>query len=79
MRVIDVSEGVNATPKLHLSHDDENPPNAALVYCWGKTLTVILPSINIEERRLDGLPFRGLRKTIRDAIVMTRSLGLRFI
>jgi hypothetical protein len=51
---------------------------AALSYCWG-TSTPFTTQIESYEDRLQGFTLDDLPKTVRDAVVVTRTLGLQFL
>jgi hypothetical protein len=51
---------------------------AALSYCWG-TSTPFTTRINSYKDRLQGFTLDELPKTVRDAVVITRMLGLQFL
>lgn len=77
-RVIDVGPADGSLqPRLH-------PTGAAvgqwatLSHCWGKTVTIKLTSHTFEER-LRGIPMADMPRNFRDAIVVTRILGIRYL
>ena len=51
---------------------------AALSYCWGGDSTFILKTTCLEDM-LNGIPIEDFPATLRDAVVVTRSLGIRYI
>ena len=51
---------------------------AALSYCWG-TSTPFITHIESYKDRLQGFTLEELPKTVRDAVVVTRMLGLQFL
>jgi hypothetical protein len=75
-RLLDVSGG---TVRLSLKSERiEQEPYCALSYCWGTSGQVILTASN-EEKFSQSIEFNALQKTIKDAINVTRSLGIRYI
>lgn len=84
-RLIDIGTGSCDIPRLVLSSDvldTMGTKYAALSYCWGdkqdaktqlKTETATL------ERRLKGIPCEMMTPAIRDAVELTRAIGLRYI
>ncbi|KAH6714411.1 heterokaryon incompatibility protein-domain-containing protein [Leptodontidium sp. MPI-SDFR-AT-0119] len=77
-RVIDVGhKDGSTTPKLHVTKHQEFGPYVALSYCWGgqqETTT----SKNITARTKE-LSLAELPPTIKDAVAVTRSLGIRYL
>lgn len=55
------------------------PEYVALSYCWGSTQHSALTTSQNFAERLKGLSEKSLPKTIRDAILMTRELGIRYL
>lgn len=51
---------------------------AALSHCWGKTKPLSTTTETLAER-LKGIPFNTLPKAFRDAVVLTRKLGIRYV
>ena len=52
---------------------------AALSYCWGKGSTLLKTTQFTLETFKDHIPWEKLPKTLQDAIVITRKIGLKFI
>ncbi|CAG8980991.1 hypothetical protein HYALB_00013789 [Hymenoscyphus albidus] len=57
---------------------NERPQYAALSHCWGDIDFIKLLQSNISEF-LNDIPLNQLTKTFRDAITITKSLGLTFL
>jgi hypothetical protein len=75
-RLLDISgEAVRLSPKTQRIDQE---PYCALSYCWGISGQVVL-TVSNEEDFCQGIEFNALPKTIEDAIVITRSLGIRYI
>ncbi|KAG8158538.1 hypothetical protein KVR01_011660 [Diaporthe batatas] len=84
-RLIDIGTGVSDLPRLALSSDiliTAETKYAALSYCWGnkedakaqlKTETATLGD------RLQGIALDTMTPAIRDAVELTRAVGLRYI
>lgn len=53
-------------------------PYIALSHCWGKTRHIITEKNNIESHK-KGIPVQHLPKTLQDAIVLTKGIGLRYL
>ena len=78
-RIIDV--GCNESsedPFLFVPETNVKGRYAALSYCWGNYKGPVLTMANLNDMR-HGIPFLGLPKTIRDAIKISRGLGLRYL
>lgn len=77
-RVIDVGPADGSSqPHLHPT-GAEVGQWATLSHCWGKTVTIKLTSDTFEER-LRGIPMAEMPRNFRDAIVVTRILGIRYL
>ena len=77
-RVIDVgSEHLNQNPRLYESNG-ELGQYIALSHCWGTAQHFTTEKKTLAER-LSGMSWAVLPKTFRDAIFLTRKLGIRFI
>lgn len=77
-RVIDVGPADGSSqPRLHPT-GAEVGQWATLSHCWGKTVTIKLTSDTFEER-LRGIPMDEMPRNFRDAIVVTRLLGIRYL
>lgn len=55
-------------------------PYAALSYCWGSDLVGVLKTEqdNLKAHR-DGIPLDSLSKTVQDAVLVCRGLGIRYL
>ncbi|RDW78455.1 hypothetical protein BP5796_06307 [Coleophoma crateriformis] len=51
---------------------------AALSHCWGRVRPMETLTTNLDDRRA-GIPLTSLPKTFRDAVIITRRLGLRYL
>jgi hypothetical protein len=84
-RLIDVGPSNGSyPPKLYLSASLARTSSArldyvALSYCWGSTQNSALTTSENVVERMKGIDMDSLPKTIRDAIWMTRVLGLRYL
>jgi Heterokaryon incompatibility protein (HET) len=77
-RVIDIGpQGSHSRPHLHVTNS-ESAPYITLSYCWGGDVPSKTISTNFE-RYLDGLEISELPKTFKDAILLTRELGFRYL
>ncbi|RDW57116.1 hypothetical protein BP6252_13862 [Coleophoma cylindrospora] len=78
-RVLDVGAlGDSASTRLYVSKSDEAAEYVALSYCWGGPQLFTTTIATIEDR-ICSIPGNDLPKTIRDAIFVTRSLGIRYL
>lgn len=75
-RVIDAGNE-ETPPFLHQSRG-ECEAYVALSYCWGTNGNVLTTQSNLQSH-ISGLVLESLPKTIRDAIVVTRSLNIRYL
>ncbi|KAI1207251.1 HET-domain-containing protein [Annulohypoxylon truncatum] len=78
-RLIDVGLVGDGLVKLHeTSLSDSWQYYVALSYCWGDAKFLVTKNENIESLR-EGISLKQLPETIRDAIHITRKLGLRYL
>lgn len=78
-RVIDVGPADGSLqPRLLHPTGSESGQWATLSHCWGKTVTIKLTSDSLDER-LRGIPMAEMPRNFRDAIVVTRMLGIRYL
>lgn len=76
-RLIDVGlEG--STPRLFATHAGQTGAYTALSYCWGIDPGVKLDSSN-EADLQNSIPLGMLPSTVRDALLLTRRLGIQYI
>lgn len=75
-RIIDVG-GHHQRPRLIISHG-RREPYCTLSYCWGQAPPFNTLKSNFEER-LNGFRLENLPRTLSEAIVVARSLGLSYI
>ncbi|RYP34956.1 hypothetical protein DL767_004033 [Monosporascus sp. MG133] len=76
-RVIDVGSTV-IQPRLYLSGDGETGRWVALSYCWGGNSSFVLNSATLDSL-VSGIPLPTFPPTLRDAILVTRALGVRYL
>lgn len=77
-RVIDVGPGDGSVnPRLHQSGDSCGQW-ATLSHCWGLSTTTRLTSATLDEK-LEGIPMESLSRNFRNAIIVSRILGIRYI
>jgi hypothetical protein len=68
------------TLKLVENSADSKGQYIALSYCWGKVLAYTTTSRNLERHKEDrGIRYIQLPQTLRDAIFLTRYLGIRYL
>ena len=77
-RVIDVgpSDG-SRQPCLYISQG-RRAAYVCLSHCWGKTATTVTTNRNISIYK-DQIPLLSMPKTFRDAVIVTRRLGLSYL
>jgi len=76
-RVINVGS-MSQPPFLHVSGNDEIGKWVALSYCWGGDSPFTLNKDSFS-RLQSGLPLSDFPPTLRDAILVTRALGVQYI
>ncbi|KAH9209116.1 heterokaryon incompatibility protein-domain-containing protein, partial [Leptodontidium sp. 2 PMI_412] len=75
-RVIDVG-AENEEPHLHISHG-ECVPYATLSHCWGGLHTLTTTTDTLEARKQE-IPLSAFPKTYKDAVLITRGLGIKYV
>lgn len=80
-RVLDLGRG-DPFANISLSINSKDNPRTgqyvALSYCWGESRNTLTTVDNIEERKRD-IELSSLPKTIRDAVYITRRLGIQYL
>ena len=76
-RVINVGDH-STHPFLHISGHEEIGSWVALSYCWGGVSTCILTKNRLAELQR-GLLLKDCPRTIHDAILITRALGVKYL
>ncbi|KAI0896197.1 HET-domain-containing protein [Annulohypoxylon nitens] len=78
-RVIDLGEDGDPASHIRLyeSHN-EKAPYATLSHCWGGAIPSITLTAN-KSARTDSLPIDSLPQNFKDAIEITRALGIRYL
>ncbi|KAK8029171.1 hypothetical protein PG991_006227 [Apiospora marii] len=82
-RVLDVgsmSDSPEDSPslRLHIPSEDQRGEYLALSYCWGGEQTFVTTTQTLETMK-NGFPTSEIPQTFRDAVRVTRSLGIRFL
>ena len=77
-RVIDVGQAGSSDEPYLLESGDRVAPYLALSYCWGTGKRLITTCDSITRRRA-GFMLAELPETLRDAILVTRRLGVRYL
>lgn len=75
LRLVDAVEARQSCPRA-LAGDLQY---TALSHCWGQKATVMTTTVSNFTSMCSSIPFESLPKTFRDAITITRRLGLRFM
>lgn len=76
-RIIAVGD-TSDDPCIYEADPDETGVYACLSYCWGKTRTFTTTLATLEDRK-KGFSIEELPSTIRDAVLIARGMGLRFL
>ncbi|KAJ4139736.1 hypothetical protein NW768_001079 [Fusarium equiseti] len=79
-RVLDVTGGTLDDPKIKLIETSKETRGTycALSYCWGESRCVITTKANLANHKQD-IYLSTLPRTIRDAILATRGLGIKYL
>jgi hypothetical protein len=81
-RLLDIQSSRKKSPGFRLietSSDTPNEPYIALSYCWGRSNVLKLTATTIHDLKAGVVPVSKLAKTIRNAIWVTRQLGVRYL
>jgi hypothetical protein len=76
-RVIEISESHDRV-RLRLVENHHNEAYTALSYCWGGDQDTKTTTSNVEGRKTE-IGFDSLPQTLKDAITVTKELGIRFL
>ncbi|KAF1830820.1 HET-domain-containing protein [Decorospora gaudefroyi] len=76
-RVLDIGAEDHSPVKLHVSAESETGKYVALSHCWGGKTPIMTTGQNFEDHLRD-IP-EPLPQTFKDAITITRALGLRYL
>jgi hypothetical protein len=77
-RLLDVGGLESQEVKLVLSDTREAQPYAALSHCWGQSRPFRTTKATIS-RHLEGILVSSLPQTFKDAVLVTRMLGIRYL
>ncbi len=77
-RVLDLRPSMSTSANSPQLTEDFCGPYVALSHCWGNTRHITTEKNNIEGHK-KGIPLQRLPKTLQDAIVFTKSIGLRYL
>ena len=77
-RVVDVGANDGCRPVLYLSTLGECAPYAALTHCWGVGIAFKTTTATLADR-IRGMDTGELPRNFRDAVTITRRLGLRYV
>ncbi|PVH68516.1 HET-domain-containing protein [Cadophora sp. DSE1049] len=81
-RLIDVGDpAAGNPPRLIETTPGDSGAYVALSHCWGlnQTYRTLRPNLSAMKRGLTGFDMPGMPKTFKDAIILTRTLGFRYI
>ena len=59
--------------------DLDTAPHVALSYCWGRPAKPFITATENLNERLSSISLEAMPPTLRDAIILTRCLSLRYI
>lgn len=78
LRVIDIGSGVDSTDPRLLVTTGQRGEWVALSHCWGTypPLTTTVSTLKLHE---EGIPTASLPPTFRDAMILSRELGFRYL
>ncbi|KAF2183526.1 HET-domain-containing protein, partial [Zopfia rhizophila CBS 207.26] len=65
--------------RLHISEPGEVAPYFSLSHCWGGKSCLTLSRDTLNDYVNDGIPFEKLPQTFRDAVSVTRALGVSYL
>lgn len=78
-RVLDVGQvGDSPSVRLHIPGKNQRDKYLALSYCWGGKQPFVTNTQNLETMKSE-FPVSELPPALRDAVQVTRSLGIRFL
>ncbi|KAI9877212.1 MAG: hypothetical protein M1830_004517 [Pleopsidium flavum] len=77
-RVIDVGSANGSQSPFLYESANQFGTYVTLSHCWGKTPTLTTEAITLQERK-NGIELSTLSNTFRDALCITRGLGLRYL
>ncbi|XPT03183.1 hypothetical protein M3J09_012284 [Ascochyta lentis] len=82
-RLLDVQASTNSdNVRLVVARDiraASPPPYLALSHCWGARLPIRLEEKFLKSWKKEGIPLYSLPKTFRDAVRITKQLGMRYL
>lgn len=78
-RVIDVGlDEKSDTVYLKETRDSDRDPYMSLSHCWGKEQIITTTNGTLQDRKA-GIKMSELSNTFRDAVIITRGLGIRYL
>jgi heterokaryon incompatibility protein (HET) len=77
-RVLDVVSAGDEAIRLHLPSDSDTSEYIALSYRWGRNQPCVTDQYNLGER-LNRIELSLLPPTLRDAVLLTRFLGIKYL
>ncbi|KAK4101573.1 hypothetical protein N658DRAFT_485895 [Parathielavia hyrcaniae] len=76
-RLVHVGSRDDSSPKVHLFEPDRPTTYACLSYCWGTDLDGVLTTTTENlSTHLEGIPEGALPKTVADAVLLCRNMGI---
>jgi hypothetical protein len=73
-----LSSGDEGIVQLHISSKGQMNDYVALSYCWGGPQPLVTTTENIKAM-VAGVSLAQLPRTLRDAVAVTRNLGVRYL
>lgn len=77
-RVVDVGSS-NEHTKLITTDGKTSKPYVALGYSWGKSPNLRLLAKDLLSYSQRGIPFKAMPKSVQDAVIITRTLGVQYL
>ncbi|TLD22983.1 hypothetical protein PspLS_07044 [Pyricularia sp. CBS 133598] len=65
--------------RLHATCEGETSRYTALSHCWGGVVSVMTTKDTLEAHTSSGIPFSSLPATFRDAVLVTRAIGVKYL
>lgn len=65
-------------PQLCIAGPDSRGFYIALSHCWGKSRTLVTTTATLADH-VKGIPLKDMPQTLRDAVIITRELGLEYL
>ncbi|KAI1805073.1 HET-domain-containing protein [Daldinia bambusicola] len=77
-RVVDISDSESGRIRIYESNG-EKMPYVGLSHCWGGIIPSVTTTANLKARTTSGMNIDELPQNFRDAIQVTRALGMKYL